>query len=466
MADIFKMPKLGETVTEGTVTRWLKTVGDRIDFDDPLLEVSTDKVDSEIPSPYSGVLLEILVPQDETVEVGAELARIGTPDEATPAAPEAATPASGLSASPASAPAASERATGPLSVGAPAPPAPPPATPAGNGEGQALLSPIVRRLAAEHGIDLATMRGSGASGRIMREDVEAAIARAATTPAVPPRSPVPQTAPPPTPEPMAAPAAPPAGEMALAAARSLGSREEAEPLSRMRLAIAARMTESLRISPHVWTSVEVDLEAIEQVRRRHKDRFRREEGISLTYLSFIARATCDALRAFPAVNSAIDMDARTRILHHYVNLGIAVDLNEQGLVAPVVKEADALNLRGLARGIRAAADKVTSGKFSPDDLAGSTFTITNPGPFGDYASAPIINQPNAAIMSTNVVARRPTAVGDAIAIHHMTILGLSYDHRVFDGVTASRFLARIRDMLQERDWEAELGMNKSTDITT
>jgi pyruvate dehydrogenase E2 component (dihydrolipoamide acetyltransferase) len=160
------------------------------------------------------------------------------------------------------------------------------------------------------------------------------------------------------------------------------------------------------------------------------------------------------------------MDAKTRILHHYVNLGIAVDLNEQGLVAPVVKEADALNLRGLARGIRAAADKVTSGKFSPDDLAGSTFTITNPGPFGDYASAPIINQPNAAIMSTNVVARRPTAVGDAIAIHHMTILGLSYDHRVFDGVTASRFLARIRDMLQERDWEAELGMNKSTDVTT
>lgn len=317
-------------------------------------------------------------------------------------------------------------------------------------------------MAAEHNIDLATVRGSGDAGRIMREDVEAAIAQAATMSAVPPAAaaivPMPETAPPPGPEPMAAPAAlPQAEDTAPAAARQLGPRQEAEPLSRMRLAIAARMTESLRISPHVWTSVEVDLEAIEQVRRRHKDRFRREEGMSLTYLSFIARVTCDALRAFPAINSSIDTDAKARIMHHYVNLGIAVDLNEQGLVAPVVIDADALNLRGLARGIRAAADKVASGKFSPDDLAGSTFTITNPGPFGDYASAPIINQPNVAIMSTNIVSRRPTAVGDAVAVHHMTILGLSYDHRAFDGVTASRFLAYIRDTLQKRDWEAELG---------
>jgi 2-oxoglutarate dehydrogenase E2 component (dihydrolipoamide succinyltransferase) len=225
----------------------------------------------------------------------------------------------------------------------------------------------------------------------------------------------------------------------------------------MRLAIGARMIESLQTSPHVWTSVEVDLEAIEDIRRRHKERFRREEGMSLTYLGFIARATCDALRLFPAVNSSVDMQAKARILHRYVNLGIAVDLNEQGLVAPVVKDADGLNLRGLARAIRAAADKVTGGKFTPDDLAGSTFTITNPGPFGDYASAPIINQPNAAILSTNIVSRRPTAVGDAIAVHHMTILGFCYDHRAFDGVTASRFLAYIRDALQDRDWEAELG---------
>ncbi len=225
----------------------------------------------------------------------------------------------------------------------------------------------------------------------------------------------------------------------------------------MRLVIGERMIESLRIAPHVWTSVEVDMQAIEEVRHRHKERFRQEEGTSLTYLPFIARATCDALRAFPVVNASLDISAKTRILHHYVNLGIAVDLAEQGLVVPVIRNADGLNVRGLARAIRAVADKATSGTFTHDDLAGSTFTITNPGPAGDYASAPIINQPNSAILSTNVVSPRPTAVGDAVAVHHMTILGFSYDHRAFDGVTGSRFLAFIRDALQDRDWVAELG---------
>ncbi len=439
MADVFKMPKLGESVTTGTVTRWLVAVGDTVDFDDPLLEVSTDKVDSEIPSPYSGVLLEIMVPEGETVDVGADLARIGEPGAE---APSAASPAQAAVPAPAA-------TSAPASVPAPAPvpvPAPVPAAPTGNGGGR-LLSPIVRQLAAQHGIDLGTIQGSGATGRIMREDVEAAIARAAAAPpaAVAPAAPVTAAAPP---APSAAPAA---------AAAKLGPRDEAEPLSRMRLAIGERMIASLRTAPHVWTSVEVDLQAIEDVRRRHKERFRREEGMSLTNLSFIARAVCDALRTFPVVNSSVDMQAKTRILHHYVNLGIAVDLSEQGLVAPVVRDADGLNLRGLARAIRAAADKVNGGKFTNDDLTGSTFTITNPGPFGDYASAPIINQPNAAILSTNMVSRRPTAVGDAVAIHYMTILGFCYDHRAFDGVTASRFLAYIRDALQDRNWEAELG---------
>ena len=446
MADVFKMPKLGESVTTGTVTRWLVAVGNTVDFDDPLLEVSTDKVDSEIPSPYSGVLLEIMVPEGETVDVGADLARIGEPGAE---APSAASPAQAAVPAPAATPAP---APVPAPVSAPAPasvPVPasvPAAAPTGNGGGR-LLSPIVRQLAAQHGIDLSTIQGSGATGRIMREDVEAAIARAATAPPAAVAAAAPVTAPAP-PAPAAAPAA---------AAAKLGPRDEAEPLSRMRLAIGERMIASLRTAPHVWTSVEVDLQAIEEVRRRHKERFRREEGMSLTYLSFIARAVCDALRAFPVVNSSVDMQAKTRILHHYVNLGIAVDLSEQGLVAPVVRDADGLNLRGLARAIRAAADKVNGGKFTNDDLTGSTFTITNPGPFGDYASAPIINQPNAAILSTNMVSRRPTAVGDAVAIHYMTILGFCYDHRAFDGVTASRFLAYIRDALQDRDWEAELG---------
>ena len=442
MADVFKMPKLGESVTTGTVTRWLVAVGDTVDFDDPLLEVSTDKVDSEIPSPFSGVLLEILVPEGETVDVGTDLARVGEPGaEAPSAAPSAVSPAQAAVPAPV---ATSAPALVPASV--------PAAAPAGNGGGP-LLSPVVRQLAAQHGIDLSTVQGSGATGRIMREDVEAAIARAAAAPSVTPAPPAAVVSAPPVTA--SAPPAPSAAPAAVAA--KLGPRDEAQPLSRMRLAIGERMIASLRTAPHVWTSVEVDLQAIEDLRRRHKERFRREEGMSLTYLSFIARATCDALRSFPVVNSSVDMQAKTRVLHHYVNLGIAVDLNEQGLVAPVVRDADGLNLRGLARAIRAAADKVNGGKFTNDDLTGSTFTITNPGPFGDYASAPIINQPNAAILSTNMVSRRPTAVGDAVAVHYMTILGFCYDHRAFDGVTASRFLAYIRDALQDRDWEAELG---------
>ncbi len=423
MAGVFKMPKLGESVTTGTVTRWLRAVGDPVGFDDPLLEVATDKVDSEIPSPYSGVLLEIMVPEGETVEVGAPLARIGAPAGSAPAA------------APASAPAA-----------APAQSLPAAGT-AGNGGGLPLLSPIVRQLAARHGIDLATVQGSGVTGRIMREDVEAAIARASTTPS----SSVPLA------QPLipAAPQAPPAPPVT--AAVRPGPRDEAQPLSRMRLAIGEHMIESLRIAPHVWTSVEVDVQAIEEVRSRHKEQFRREEQASLTYLAFVARAACDALRAFPVVNSSIDMQAKTRVLHHYVNLGIAVDLSEQGLVVPVIRDADGLNLRGLARAIRALGDKGNAGALTHDDLTGSTFTITNPGPFGGYASAPIINQPNSAILSVNMVSRRPTAVGDAVAVHYMTILGFSYDHRAFDGVTASRFLAYLRDALQDRDWAAELG---------
>jgi len=318
---------------------------------------------------------------------------------------------------------------------------------------------MVRRLAAESGIDLAAVPGSGGGGRIMREDMERAIAaRAAAPPAAapPPAAPtVPAVAPsapaasPPAPVPQPAPAR--------AAAVTADDREETVPLSRIRLVTAQRMLASRQTSPHVWTSVEVDLERVEQIRQQRKAQFRKEEGASLTYLPFIARATCDALRAFPAVNSSVDMTSKTMTFHRYVNLAIAVDLDEQGLVAPVIKNADTLNLRGLARAIKAAGDAAKARKLSPDDMSGSTFTITNPGPLASYASAAVINQPNVAIMSTEGVARRPAVVGDAIAIHHMCILGLSYDHRAFDGVTASRFLLFIRDALQDRDWEAELG---------
>jgi len=443
------MPKLGETVTEGTVGTWFKQVGDTVSFDDPLFEVSTDKVDSEIPSPYDGVLLEVLVQSGQTVPVGTPVARIGERGAApAPAAVPAAAPQ-------APAPPAAQSRDGGRAV----PAAEPAAEPA------ALLSPVVRRLAAEHGVDLTTVPGTGLSGRIRREDVEQAIAAggsrapvAAATPAAPapPRPAAPQTAPAaPAPSAPSTPAAPAVRPTAPAAV-STDPRDQVEPLSRMRLAVAEGMVASLNTSAHVWTSVEVDFDAIDKVRARHKDRFRKETGASLSYLPFVSRATVDALRAFPAVNSSIDIPNKTRTLHPYVNLGIAVDLDEQGLVVPVVKDADALNMRGIASKIATMAAAARAKKLGMPDMTGSTFTITNPGPFQSYASSPVINQPNVAILCTDGVKRRPVAVGDAIAIHPVGIIGLVYDHRAFDGSTASKFLMHLRDSLQDRDWEAEL----------
>src|SRR5712671_5918779 len=359
-AHVFTMPKLGETVTEGTIGRWLKAAGDTVAFDDALVEVSTDKVDTEDPSPYDGAVLEILAGEGDTVPVGTPLARIGAPG-AVPAAVTA----------PPAAPASAPPAT-PL-------PGPPAAAPAVMAPAAALAGPA----------------------------------------AVPP---APATVPAPAPQPASAPAAG-------AAAAVAGEREETVPLSRIRLVTAERMLASRQTSPHVWTSVEVELERVEQIRQQHKAQFRKEEGASLTYLPFIARATCDALRVFRAVNSSVDVASKTMTFHRYVNLAIAVDLDEQGLVAPVIKNADTLNLRGLARAIKAMGDGAKARTLGADDMSGSTFTITNPGPLASYASAAIINQPNVAIMSTEGVARRPAVVGDAIAIHHMCILGLSYAHR-------------------------------------
>ena len=428
------MPKLGETVTEGTVGSWLKNVGDAVAFDDPLFEVSTDKVDSEIPSPYDGVILEILVQSGETVPVGTPVARIGEPGAA---------PAGG-GGGPAPTPAAAPAAT---AASAPATAAP--ATASANGGGTP-LSPLVRRLAAENNLDLAKVPGTGAGGRIRREDVEKVIASggaAATAPAAPAAA-APATT---RPRPAAAPAA--------AAAPKAGGdpRDQVQPLSRMRLALASGLKGSQMLAASVWTSIEVDYAEVDKVRAKHKDRFKKETGSSLSYLPFVSRAVVDALRAFPTVNSSIDVEAKTMTLHPYVKLGIAVDLNQQGLVVPVVKDADQLNMRGIAQGITKIAAAARSGKATMDDMRGSTFTITNPGPFASYASAPIINQPNVGILCTDGVKRRPVAIGDAIAIHPTGVLGLVYDHRAFDGSTASMFLMHIRDSLEKRDWEAEVG---------
>jgi pyruvate dehydrogenase E2 component (dihydrolipoamide acetyltransferase) len=437
-ADVYEvtMPKLGETVTEGVVSQWLKQVGDTVAFDDPLFEVSTDKVDSEVPSPYDGVLLEILVNEGDTVPVGTAIARIGEPGAES--APSSAPPPGAA----AQVSETDEPATELAAVTTP---------PAGNGQSGVLLSPVVRRMAAEKGIDLATVPGSGAGGRIRREDVEQAIA---AQPAV--AAPSAAAAAPPATVTAPATASAPAAAVAPKPAASVSPGDEVVKLSRMRLITADLMVKSLKTSAHVWTSVEVDFEHVEQVRQRHKEQFKKTEGVSLTYLPFIARAVCDALRQFPAVNSSVDIENQTMTLHHYVNLGIAVDLSEQGLVAPVVKNADSLNIRGLARNIAAVAAGARARTLAAADMSGSTFTITNPGPFASYASAPVINQPNVAILSTDGIARRPVAVGDAIAIHHMSILGFSYDHRAFDGSTASLFLRYIRDAIQDRGWDAEL----------
>src|SRR6476620_10076063 len=428
------MPKLGETVTEGELTSWLKNVGDAIEMDDPLFEVSTDKVDSEIPSPYDGVLLEILVTAGTTVPIGTPVARIGEPG-ATVGVPADGAPSSGSSSA---GPGSSTSAT--IVIGAKAEPG-------------RMLSPLVRRLAAENNLDVSAISGTGVGGRIRREDVEKSLAdggaKAPTAPApATPAAPAPAAA---TPTTAARPTAPsvPAGVA--------DPRDEVVTLSRMRTAVANGMVASLAATASVWTSVEVDFDNVEQVRRKHKDRFKKETGASLSYLPFVSRATIDALRAYPTVNSSIDLEAKTMTLHPYVNLGVAVDLDQQGLVVPVVKDADSLNMRGIAKRVTELAGAARSKKLGAEDMKGSTFTITNPGPFASYASSPIINQPNVAILCTDGVKRRPVAVGDAIAIHPTGIIGLVYDHRALDGSTASLFLMHVRDSLEQRNWEPEVG---------
>jgi 2-oxoglutarate dehydrogenase E2 component (dihydrolipoamide succinyltransferase) len=317
-----------------------------------------------------------------------------------------------------------------------------------------MLSPLVRRLAAENGLDVGSIPGSGVGGRIRREDVQNVLANggARTAPAVAPSAPTTPAAP----APAAAAAAKPAAKVAVPAGVS-DPRDEIVTLSRMRLAVAGGMMASLAASASVWTSVEVDFDNVDKVRRKFKDQFKKETGASLSYLPFVSRAVIDALRAFPTVNSSIDIDAKTMTLHPYVNLGIAVDLDQQGLVVPVVKDADSLNMRGIAKRVTELAGAARSKKLGAEDMKGSTFTITNPGPFASYASSPIINQPNVAILCTDGVKRRPVAVGDAIAIHPTGIIGLVYDHRALDGSTASLFLMHVRDSLEQRNWEPEVG---------
>ena len=457
MANTVTMPQLGETVTEGTILSWLKQPGDAVAEDELLVEISTDKVDTEMPSPFAGILQEILVSEGTTVAVGTALAVIADPShaEATVSPEPAAT--SGESTEPAAPVVTSVAPSAPPPAATPAPPPAPAPAPAATTEAprRGILSPVVRKLASDHGVDLTTVVGTGDGGRITRKDVEAAAAaRPAPAPAAPaPAAPPPATAVS-TPEPASKPA--PA-----ASAAPMSPGDEVVELSRLRTRIAEHMVRAKQTAAHVWTSVEVDYEAVEKVRQAHREEFKAAEGFSLTYLPFIARATMDALAAYPVVNSSLLLDEGKRVFHRSVNLGIAVDLSQDGLVVVTARDADSLTLKGLARAIRAMALKARDGNLTPDDVAGSSFTITNPGPFGSYMSAPIINLPNVAILSTDTVAKRPSVVSlpdgsDTIAIRHIGYLGLTWDHRAFDGSTAVLFLDRIKENLETRNWEQEL----------
>jgi len=441
MADV-QMPQLGETVTEGTITRWFKQVGDQVGEDEPLFEVSTDKVDSEVPSPVAGTITEILVAEGDTADVGTVLARIGdaatTPEPdvepETPAEPEA--PAE----------------PGPPAAPAPAPAAEPPAPAPDRGDGRSkLLSPVVRKLVKDNDLDVDRIQGTGPGGRITRDDVLDAIdagtaKRGAEAPA--PAAP-------------AAPAAPPApAPRSAAAAPRPGERDSVVPHSRIRRSTAEHMRRSIDTAAHVYASIEVDFDAVDRVRAAHKDRFKADEGFSLTYLPFIARAIIDAIAEFPHVNASFGEDEL--VVHHDVNLGIAVDLDFNGLLVPVVAGADELRMRAIARRISDLAGRARSKKLSPDELAGGTFTITNPGPFGTTMTMPVINQPQVAILSTDAVKRRPVVVtlpdgSEAIGIHPTGNLTLTWDHRAFDGAYAAAFLNRVRELLETADWDQELG---------
>jgi len=451
------MPQLGETVTEGTITKWLKSVGDQIARDEPLFEVSTDKVDSEVPSPAEGVLTEILVEEGDTVDVGARLAVIGdgaasdgaAAPEATTAAPPPAAPPAAEAALPAPPVAATP-------IGEPAaPPAPAPSpAPVGSGTGL-VLSPVVRKLLGEHGIDPASVTGTGLGGRITRDDVEAVIA-GGPAPAGRAPAPVPTfEAPAPAPTAPTAPAAPTAPP----AFTGGTGHDEVIPFTNIRRRTAEHMVRSKATSAHTLMVKEIDYERVEQVRRAHGARFRAEEGYTLSYLPFAARATVEALREYPHLNASVGDDAL--IVHHDVNLGIAVDLDNEGLIVPVVHHAEELTLRGMARRIRDLADRARTKRLGADDISGGTFSITNAGPFGTLLTGAIINQPQVAILSTDGVSRKPVVVtlpdgSESIAIHSVGLAAMSFDHRAVDGAYVARFLARVAEILHERDWAGEL----------
>ncbi len=486
------MPQMGESIAEGTLTRWIKSVGDAVDRDEDLFEISTDKVDADIPSPASGILAEVLVGEGETVEVNTIVARIETDASAAVTADAAAavtadaaavTPAA-AEPTPAAPPAAAPAAAAPAVAAAPAAPPSEPGSP--EERLRTRSTPLVRKIAAEHGVDISQVTGTGTSGRVTRDDILAFIesggpAAAATSPAVPTEPSEAasgaevMTAAPSVPAP-SSPAAPPAAPAAPAASKPVAAppgvlyvpihgatleiklppvpireNDRVEEMSRVRLRTMEHMLMSQRVSAHVTSVSEIDFEHVVQMRRKLKGKFA-EQGVKLTYGPFIYRAVIEALREYPIVNSSVD---GTRVVYHSnINLGVAVAVNDgTELIVPVIKDADRLSLVGLAQGANELAEKARSKSLGFDDIQGGTFTITNVGVFGNLFGTPIINQPQVAILGTGVIEKRPVVVqdqlgNDVIAIRHRAYFGLSYDHRVVDGAMAAFFLKKVQDYLE------------------
>ena len=525
MADV-TLPQLGETVTEGTITRWFKKVGDTIAADEPLFEVSTDKVDTEVPSPIAGVVTEIRAAEGDTVPVGAVIAVVGSADAAPVAAPVVEAPAPVVEApvveapapvveappeapqvveaptpvveapqvveAPTPAPVAEVAAAAPVAE-APVPVAESPAAPVDDealGNDNRLLSPVVRRLVSEHRINPDDVTGTGPGGRITRDDVldfidrkqiapaaaVAALAPAAAAPAAAPvaaapapvaaaaapvaAAPAPVAPAPVAPAPVAAAApAPVATPAAPAPAVVSGDRDTAVSLSKIRKLTGSHMVMSKGVSPHAFSVVEVDFANVDATRSKVKDEWKAAEGFSLTYLPFITRAIVDALDEFPYLNASVGENEL--IVHNFIDVGIAVDLDFQGLLVPVVRSADTKRLRAIAREINDLASRARTRKLSPDEISGGTFTISNNGSAGSVLTMPIINQPQVAILSTDAIVRKPVvaqlaAGGEAIVIHPVGNLAMSWDHRAFDGAYAAGFLVKVKQLLETRDWLQEL----------
>ena len=456
------MPQMGVSVSEGTVTKWLKSEGEQIEADEALLEISTDKVDTEVPSPASGTLTQILVQEGETVEVGTKLAQIGgapgANGQAQAAPPEPATAQAAAESADASG-AEGETATAEVVEEArSAEPEPPAAVPVSDGgtDGKSFVSPVVARIASEHGVDPGQVQGSGRGGRVTKKDIlnfieEGAPAAAPAVPAAPPTpvAPAAQAAEAPVAPPPPTPAPPPPQPVVAEAG------EQFEPMTAMRRGIAEHMRRSLDTSAHVTSAIEVDMSRVVAIRKKLKQEYEKDYGVNPTYLSFVARATVETLRDYPWINGEIR--GEQIVTRNYVNLGFAVELADgKGLIVPVLKHAEGLNLLGIARGVTDIAQRARDKKLTPDEVQGGTFTITNPGGYGTFHGTPVISQPQAAILGTYAVVKRAWVIQDdrgedVIAIRPIMNLTLTYDHRLVDGALAGRFLRDLREKLQTWD---------------